>query len=289
MSANKSATGTNKATTSAKKAASSSKKEEPLSGWRVLTTRASRQSGGLAEPLREMGAEVVEIPTIEIKPPASYKALDAALANIARYDWLILTSVNGVEALFARLKKLRISPAKLAHLQVAAIGPATQREIEKQGIQVAVTPDRYVAEAVVEALTGMTEGKRVLLVRAKVARDVLPTELRKAGAKVDVAEAYETHIPKGAKEKLNRLFCNDSLRPDIVTFTSSSTATNFLALLEKDHWHGLREIWLASIGPVTSDTLRQAGFKPNIEAVEYTMEGLALAICKHVLTTHRDE
>jgi uroporphyrinogen-III synthase len=197
--------------------------------------------------------------------------------------------VNGVEALFARLKKLRIAPARLAHLQVAAIGPATQREIEKQGMKVAVTPDRYVAEAVVEALTGKTEGKRVLLVRAKVARDVLPTELRKAGAKVDVAEAYETHIPKGAKEKLNRLFCNDSLRPDIVTFTSSSTATNFLALLEKDHWHGLREIWLASIGPVTSDTLRQAGFKPNIEAVDYTMEGLALAICKHVLTTHRDE
>jgi uroporphyrinogen-III synthase len=289
MSANKSATGTNKATTSAKKAASIAKKEEPLSGWRVLTTRASRQSGGLAEPLREMGAEVIEIPTIEIKPPASYKALDAALANIARYDWLILTSVNGVEALFARLKKLRIAPASLAHLQVAAIGPATQREIEKQGMKVAVMPDRYVAEAVVEALTGKTEGKRVLLVRAKVARDVLPTELRKAGAKVDVAEAYETRVPKGAKEKLNRLFCNDSSRPDIVTFTSSSTATNFLALLEKDHWHGLREIWLASIGPVTSDTLRQAGFKPNIEALDYTMEGLALAICKHVLTTHRDE
>jgi uroporphyrinogen-III synthase len=106
---------------------------------------------------------------------------------------------------------------------------------------------------------------------------------------VDVAEAYETHVPTGAKAKLNRLFSNDTSRPDIVTFTSSSTATNFLALLEKDHWHGLREIWLASIGPVTSDTLRQAGFKPNIEALEYTMEGLALAIAKHVLTTHPNE
>jgi uroporphyrinogen-III synthase len=236
-----------------------------------------------------MGAEVIEIPTIEIKPPSSYKALDAALKNIAKYDWLILTSVNGVEALFARLKKLRIAPAKLAHLQVAAIGPATQREIENGDLKVAVTPDRYVAEAVVEALKGQTKGKRVLLVRAKVARDVLPTELRKTGAKVDVAEAYETHVPKGSKAKLNRLFSNDTSRPDIVTFTSSSTATNFLSLLEKDHWHGLREIWLASIGPVTSDTLRQAGFKPNIEALEYTMEGLALAIAKHVLTTHRDE
>jgi uroporphyrinogen-III synthase len=289
MSANKSATGTKKAAESAKTAGSNAVKEEPLSGWRILTTRASKQSGGLAEPLRDMGAEVIEIPTIEIKPPSNYKVLDAALKNISKYDWLILTSVNGVEALFARLKKLRIAPDQLAHLQVAAIGPATQREIEKEGMNVAVTPDRYVAEAVVEALRGKTKGKRVLLVRAKVARDVLPTELRKSGAKVDVAEAYETHVPKAAKAKLNRLFSNDTSRPDIVTFTSSSTATNFLSLLEKDHWHGLREIWLASIGPVTSDTLRQAGFKPNIEALEYTMEGLALAIAKHVLTVHRDE
>jgi uroporphyrinogen-III synthase len=258
-------------------------KEEPLTGWRILTTRASKQSGGLAGPLRELGAEVIEIPTIEIKPPRSYKALDSALRNIGKYDWLILTSVNGVEALFARLKKLRIPPDKLKHLQVAAIGPATQQEIENQGLQVAVTPERYIAESVVEALQGKTEGKRVLLVRAKVARDVLPNELRKAGAKLDVAEAYETHIPVGAKAKLNRLFSNDSSRPDIVTFTSSSTATNFFSLLEKDHYHGLREIWLASIGPITSETVRQAGFKPNIQAVEYTMEGLALAIAKHVL------
>jgi uroporphyrinogen-III synthase len=265
------------------------RKEEPLSGWRILTTRASKQAGGLAAPLREMGAEVIEIPTIEIKPPRSYNTLDSALRNIGNYDWLILTSVNGVEALFARLKKLRIPTKKLEHLQVAAIGPATQREIEKQGVKVDVTPEKYIAESVVEALTGKTEGKRVLLVRAKVARDVLPTELRKAGAKVDVAEAYETHVPARAKAKLNRLFAHDSSRPDIVTFTSSSTATNFLELLEKDHYHGLREIWLASIGPVTSATLQQAGFKPNIQAIDYTMEGLALAIAKHVLTTHKDD
>jgi uroporphyrinogen-III synthase len=274
---------TDKASTGTKRAAESGQKEEPLSGWRILTTRASKQSGGLAQPLRVMGAEVVEIPTIEIKPPSSYKSLDSALKNIGKYDWLILTSVNGVEALFERLKKLRIPASSLAHLQIAAIGPATKAEIEKHGLKVAVTPERYIAESVVEALKDTAEGKRVLLVRAKVARDVLPNELKKAGAKVDVAEAYETHVPKGAKEKLNRLFCNNSSRPDIVTFTSSSTATNFLALLEKDHYHGLREIWLASIGPVTTDTLKQAGFKANIEAVESTMEGLALAICKHVL------
>ncbi|HEX4603856.1 MAG TPA: uroporphyrinogen-III synthase, partial [Candidatus Angelobacter sp.] len=212
-----------------------------------------------------------------------------ALGRIGNYDWLILTSVNGVEALFARLKRLRIQPAKLKHLQVAAIGPATQREIEEHGLKVTVTPEKYIAEAVVEALQGKTERKRVLLVRAKVARDVLPIELRKAGAKVDVAEAYETLVPAGAKAKLNRIFVNDSTRPDIVTFTSSSTATNFFSLLEKDHFHALREIWLASIGPVTSATLQQLGFKANIQAMDYTMEGLALAIAKHVLTTHPDE
>jgi len=263
--------------------------EEPLSGWRILTTRASKQSGGLAKPLRELGAEVVEIPTIEIKPPRSYKALDAALRNIEKYDWLILTSVNGVEALFARLKKLGMARETLIHLEVAAIGPATAREIEQHGLKVAVIPEKYIAESVVQALKGKTEGKRVLLVRAKVARDVLPNELKKAGARVDVAEAYETHVPAGAKAKLNRLFCNDASRPDIVTFTSSSTAINFFDLLEKDHYHSLREIWLASIGPVTSATLKQAGFKTNIEALEYTMEGLALAIAKHVLTTHPSE
>ncbi|HEY3768209.1 MAG TPA: uroporphyrinogen-III synthase [Candidatus Angelobacter sp.] len=256
----------------------SSNNEEPLSGWRILITRASKQSGGLAAPLSQMGAEIIEIPTIEIKPPKSFKALDAALGKIAGYDWLILTSVNGVEALFARMKKLRIAPSKLKHLQVAAIGPATKREIEDHDLEVTVTPERYIAESVVEALKGKTEGKRVLLVRAKVARDVLPTELRKAGARVDVAEAYETHVPKSAKAKLNRLFVNDSSRPDIVTFTSSSTATNFLNLLEKDHYPALREIQLASIGPVTSATLIQAGFRPKIEAREYTMQGLAQAI-----------
>ncbi|MFI5106762.1 MAG: uroporphyrinogen-III synthase [Terriglobales bacterium] len=262
---------------------------QPLTGWRILTTRASKQSGGLAQPLRELGAEVIEIPTIEIRPPASYKPLDDALRKIATYEWLILTSVNGMEAVVERLNKLKIGMDHLKHLQIAAIGPATQKAIEAQGLKVAVTPEKYIAESVVEALRGKIEGKRVLLARAKIARDVLPTELKKAGVHLDVVEAYETVVPAGAQAKLQSLFSGRTPRPDIVTFTSSSTATNFLDLLEKDHYHSLREIWLASIGPVTSATLRQAGFKPNIEALEYTMEGLALAIAKHVLTTHREE
>jgi uroporphyrinogen-III synthase len=247
-----------------------------------LTTRAGKQSGGLSKPLRELGAEVIEVPTIEIDPPSSYKPLDTALKNIADYDWLILTSVNGVDAVFARLKKLKMPVSKLAHLRIAAIGPATKKAIEAQGLTVTVTPDKYIAESVVAAVRGKTEGKRVLLARAKVARDVLPNELKKAGVKLDVVEAYETKVPVGAKEKLQKLFENDDRRPDIITFTSSSTASNFLNLVGDERRDTLRDLWLASIGPVTSDTLRHAGFPPTIEAREYTMDGLVSAIVEQV-------
>jgi len=251
---------------------------KPLDGWRILTTRASKQSGGLARPLRDLGSEVIEIPTIEIRPPRSYKRLDDALRGIAGYQWLILTSVNGVEPLFARLKKLRMSAAQLGHLQIAAIGPATRREIEARGLKVAITPEKYIAESVVEALRGQVEGRRVLLVRAKVARDILPVELRKAGARVDVAEAYETRIPALAKSRLKKLFARPEGRPHVATFTSSSTASNLLALLGNGSRSLLEGVQLASIGPVTSGTLREAGFEPAIEAREYTMEGLVAAI-----------
>ena len=179
---------------------------QPLLGWRILTTRAKKQSGHLAEPLRDLGAEVIEVPTIEITPPSSYEPLDSALKNIRDYEWLVLTSVNGVDAVFQRLQSLEMSAANLAHLEIAAIGPATQKEIEKRGLKVAVTPEKYIAESVVEALHGKTEGKRVLLARAKVARDILPSELRKAGVLLEVVEAYETKVPAAAQAKLKKLF-----------------------------------------------------------------------------------
>lgn len=256
--------------------------DQPLTGWRILNTRAEAQSAALSNLLRERGADVIEIPTIEINPPRSYKALDAALKNIAQYDWLILTSVNGVDALFTRIKKLKLSTDTLKHVQIAAIGPATKKAIERQGLAVAVTPKKYIAEAVVDALRGKTEGKKILLARAKVARDLLPNELRKTAAQVDVVEAYETKIPAAAKAKLQKLFSSEQNRPEVVTFTSSSTAANFLQLLDKKHHNRLREIWLASIGPVTSKTLLDAGFPPTVEAREYNMNGLVLAIVEQV-------
>jgi uroporphyrinogen-III synthase len=258
----------------------------PLSGVRVLVGRARHQASALSAGLKACGAEVIEIPFIEIRKPRSYKPFDAALHHIAEYDWLILTSVNGVEALASRMKVLRVAATTLKDLKIAAIGPATGSEVEKLGLAVAVVPKRYVAESVIESLSGKVKGKRVLLARARVARDVIPTELRKMGARVDVVEAYETVVPRSSKARLQSLMKDPKRRPHVVTFTSSSTVRNFLQLLggrgRPPHTgprHTVIEgIKLASIGPVTSATLRELGLPVHIEAEEYTVPGLIRAI-----------
>jgi len=258
----------------------------PLAGWRILVTRASHQAFGLSGPLRESGAEVVEIPTIEIRPAGSYAALDHALIKIDHYDTLILTSVNGVEVLFERYNRIGLPIEDMKHLLVVAIGPATAAAIQSEGLSVSIVPEKYVAESVIEALRGkLFKSSRVLLVRAKVARDVLPDELRKMGAQVDVMEAYETKIPEGTRGKLEAVFNDQVSRPHVVTFTSSSTVNNFMTLLGSDAQRFLDGVSLASIGPVTSDTLRQSGFPPTVEAREYTMDGLVQAISEYVGST----
>jgi uroporphyrinogen-III synthase len=254
-------------------------KAKSLGGWRVLITRARGQAFALADPLRQLGAEVMEVPTIEIHAAGSYAALDHALAKIDHYDTLILTSVNGVEALFGRYHRMGTPVPDMRHLQVVAIGPATARAIQSEGLVVSIVPEKYVAESVVEALRGkLSSNSRVLLVRAKVARDVLPDELRKMSATVDVIEAYETGVPEGAGEKLKEIFADPAKKPRIITFTSSSTVKNFLSLLGANRETLLADVTLASIGPVTSATLRQAGLEPAIEAGQYTMDGLVAAI-----------
>jgi uroporphyrinogen-III synthase len=206
-------------------------RESPLTGTRILVGRARRQASALSAGLKKLGAEVIEIPFIEIRKPRSYKPVDTALKTIADYDWLILTSVNGVDALSARMKHLRISTANLKHMKIATIGPATREEVEKLGLKVKVVPRRYIAESVVESLRGKVDGQRVLLARAKVARDVIPRELRKMGAQVDVVEAYETVVPASSRSRLRSIMKNPKRRPNVVTFTSSSTVRNFANLL----------------------------------------------------------
>ncbi len=266
----------------------------PLSGVRVLVGRARHQASALSSGLRELGAEVLEIPFIEIRKPRSYKALDAALKNLPEYDWLILTSVNGVDALWQRLRKLRMDGKAMRHLNIAAIGPATRKAIEQHGVKVNVVPREYVAESVVASLRRKVKRKRVLLARARVARDVIPRELRMLSARVDVVEAYETVIPQSSRRRL-RAALQSPKRPDVITFTSSSTVRNFVALLDESRGRisrvhtgtgptrDLKGIHLASIGPVTSSALRELGLTVDIEAAEYTIPGLITAISRRGL------
>jgi uroporphyrinogen-III synthase len=290
---------------------------QPLRGVRVLVGRARHQAGALSAELRKLGAQVLEIPFIEIRKPHSFAPLDSALKNLNTYDWLILTSVNGVEAMWARLEKQRLNFADLkakrsrvgldagsvknregheftrarrgakknsalagGGLRIAAIGPATKKAIEQRGRKVDVVPKEYVAESVVRSLKAKVKGKRVLLVRAKVARDVIPRELRKAGGHVDVVEAYETVVPVSSRACLRTAFNNPTKRPHVVTFTSSSTVKNFAALLDRRKQAPFAATLTASIGPVTSATLRDLGFPVDIAAKEYTIPGLVAAIAE---------
>ena len=232
----------------------------------------------------------MEIPFIRIQKPRSYKPLDSALRQIAFYDWLILTSVNGVDAMWERAGKCRVRKKQFQDVKIAAIGPATQKALQKLGLKVDVVPKEYIAESVVRSLRNSVKGKRVLLVRAKVARDVIPRQLRAAGARVDVIEAYETVVPESSRARLRSALKNPRRSPDVVTFTSSSTVRNFVALLDSDRSSNkkkkvaayLRTAKTASIGPVTSSTLRELGLPVNIEAREYTIPGLIHAIVDSV-------
>jgi len=250
-----------------------------LDGIRILVGRARHQASALSSGLRDLGAEVLEIPFIEIRQPRSYRPLDTALKKISEYDWLILTSVNGVESFWERLHKLGFDSNRLQHLKVAAIGPATARAIEQHGLKVDVVPKEYMAESVVASLRRKVKGKRVLLARARVARDVIPRELTRRSARVDVVEVYQTITPQSSRTELITALNDTDRRPHVITFTSSSTVKNLVALLGRPQ-RQLEGVSLASIGPVTSATLRQLGLPVDIEADEYTIPGLIDAIVR---------
>lgn len=253
--------------------------KKPLFGQTVLVTRTKEQAGKLSERLRELGSNVIEIPTIEVVPPESFDPLDKALENIDSYNCLILTSVNGVKYFFERLKALRKDVRILHGLKICAIGPATGKAIEEKGLFVDIMPEKYVAESVLEKLKEFgISNKKFLLARAKVARDVIPDEIKKAGGQIDVVTVYETVIPSQNKEKLKKILSEKDI--NFVTFTSSSTVKNFFQLLGE--MKVKENIAFASIGPVTSQTLREKGYEPNIEAKVYTIDGLVDAIVSYV-------
>jgi uroporphyrinogen-III synthase len=251
-----------------------------LAGRRVLVTRALNQAGKLSDGLRALGAEPVEVPVLEIRPPIDFAPLDAALKQIDSYDWLILTSANAVRAVALRAVELGIALEQSARLKVAAVGETTADAVRKAGLQVAFVPETYVAESLVAGLLeGMhlqTLGVRVLLARAAVARDVIPDALREAGIAVDVAEAYRNVLPESAPELLLRAVAG---RIDAVTFTSSSSATH---LAEAARLAGV--VWpftgvpAVSIGPITSETLIDLGWPPVAEANPSDIPGLIAAV-----------
>ena len=252
----------------------------PLAGRTILVTRARHQAGQLSEKLRALGAEVVEIPAIEIVPPASYAELDEALMNLSQYQWLIVTSANGVEALRGRMVELEVGVGDLSHVQIAAVGSATEWALVELGMTVAVTPQEYVAESLVEGLGDHVDGKHVLLARAAVARDVIPDSLRARGATVDVVEAYRTVIPAESVTAIRTLFGPSGRAPDAATFTSSSTVTNFLNLVREAGVARPESMRAVSIGPITSRTLGECGWEPAAEADPHDLAGLVEAVVR---------
>jgi uroporphyrinogen III methyltransferase / synthase len=254
----------------------------PLFGQRILITRAREQAAELATPLRALGAETIELPSIAIEDPEDFSALDRAVRSAGGYDWIIFTSANGVRKFMARMAATDEDIRGLASTKLCAIGPSTAAELRRHLLHVEKVPREYRAEGVLEAFAGEAlEGQRILIPRAKVARDVLPGELRKRGATVDVVEAYRTVRPAQSAERAGVIFSRH--KPTLITFTSSSTVENFLRLLPPEHgMASLQGVKLASIGPITSQTLIRHGLKPDVEARQYTVPSLIEAIVEAV-------
>ena len=250
---------------------------QPLFSKRVAITRTSDQAGVLREQLTALGAEVIEVATIEIRDPASWEPIDSAIRRLEEFDYLLVTSANGVRNFLRRLKAGGRDVRDLEGLIIGAIGPATAAEFVKSGVKVDLVPRTYTGEGLLEAVGERDlRGKAFLVPRAKVARDIVPRALMEKGARVEVVEAYETVIPQLPIGELQRLLTPP---PDVITFTSSSTASNFAKLAgENKVSELLRGVAIASIGPITSGTIRKLGLTVAIEARESTIPGLVRAI-----------
>lgn len=249
----------------------------PLFGKTVLVTRARDQASVLTAALEELGAACIEAPAIEIVPPESWADLDAAIAGLAAYDWLIFTSANGVDRFFARLEAAGLDSRALGGRKVAAIGVATAERLRGRGILADVVPAEFRAEGIVAALEGLVKpGMKILIPRAAVARDFLPEKLREMGATVDVVTAYRTARGRGDDPDLAAKLGAGAI--DLVTFTSSSTVTNLLDILGPDGPALVARAKVACIGPITAETCLNKGIKPDIVADEFTIAGLVAAI-----------
>lgn len=257
--------------------------KRPLIGKRILITRAREQSVEFTNLLQKLGAEVIEFPTIKIVPPISWKKLDQAIDQLDSYDWIIFTSVNGVNFFFQRLIEKRKQDSLPPSIKICAIGPATANQLREKKIPVSYMPKEYIAEAILKGFKKISiRGKRILLARAKKARDLLPKGLKEMGAKVDVVEAYRTVRPKEGGRQLKKILIGEKI--DAIAFTSSSTVNHFVKLLGGvDLKKTLKNIAIACIGPVTSQTAKEKGLEVQIQPKVYTIRGLSQAMREYFL------
>jgi uroporphyrinogen III methyltransferase / synthase len=257
----------------------------PLFGKRIVVTRPREQAAELVEALEQLGATVVEAPTIRIVPPEDFGPLDEACATVGQYDWVVFTSPNGVDYFFQRLLAGPGDMRALASVRLCSIGPGTAERLARHGLKVDLVPPEYRAEAVVEALraTGGLEGKTILLPRADVAREMLAEELRKSGARVTEVVAYRTvpvDIARDNEPDIYRMLLDRKV--DVLTFTSASTVRNFVRLYGTEPVADLLQpVAIASIGPVTAEAAQQCGIRTTIMPAEYTISGLVRAIVEH--------
>ena len=256
----------------------------PLMGLSIVVTRAREQASELVERLSDLGAECLECPTIKVTPPDDYTPLDTAIQNLSTYEWLIFTSVNGVNFFFSRLYAKNKDVRALHHVHTAVIGPATAKRLFDFGLHSDIVPESYRAESIITAFAGKDiKGKKILLPRAKEARPILPLELTRMGAIVDEVTAYCTRSVRDNADFVLKRLKDKTI--DMVTFTSSSTVKNFHALFPPEDLKSLMQgVTVASIGPITAHTARDLGFDVQIIAESYTIPGLCKAIRQHYST-----
>jgi uroporphyrinogen III methyltransferase/synthase len=253
--------------------------KKPLLGKGVVVTRSREQASDLSVLLQENGACVLEFPTISVDPATDDEAVEQAVVALPSYDWAVFTSVNGVKYFWERLDELGLDARVFAGLEVAAIGPATAAALAEKGIKADFVPGKFVAESVVAGLLDRgVAGKRVLIPRAREAREVLPEDLRKAGCRVDVLPVYETRPTQKDAAELRAAL--DAGRVHYVTFASSSTVDNFFALMPADEMRRHTSVRFACIGPVTAKTLEKYGFSASVQPADYTIPALVAALAE---------
>ncbi len=253
-----------------------------LSGITAIVTRAREQAGSLVEALEALGARVIASPAIRFTEPVSWEPFDRAVVRAGGYDWVILTSVNGVAAVEERLGRLGRDWSSFGRARFAAIGPATAEALARRSVDVALVPEEFRAEGILLALGSEDlAGRRILIARAEMARDLLPEELVRRGGEVDVVKVYRTLPCEPVAEAVAALQAGLGGHSLLVVFTSPSTVAGFVDGLHDEALQGLRAATLAAIGPVTGEALARRGLRPAVQPASYTVASLVDEIRAH--------